>query len=107
MHCVSAFPDRLAEEIALDPRQNSEPGSCSRDLVRLIRRNPDIFTPDEAVEYLRLESERSLEFIRKEYDLVGTRIGKGFLYHRRHLDACINRMFGLQPATRTTPRQKL
>lgn len=59
------------------------------------RRHPDIFTAEEAVAYLHLESVRSLDTLRDEGLLTGHRpVGKGYLYHREDLDTCALKMFG-------------
>lgn len=68
------------------------------------RRHPDVFTGQEAIAYLHLDSivdgpERTLETLRKEYGLVGQRIGaREYLYHRANLDAVVDRVFGLHAA---------
>jgi hypothetical protein len=60
-------------------------------------RHPDIFTAEEALAYLHLPADqlRTLETLRDKYGLVGFTIGKRMMYHRRHLDECVERMFGL------------
>lgn len=64
------------------------------------RRHPDVFTAEEAAEYLRLDSERSLEYLRANFGLVGySTFGKGLRYVRKDLDAVLQRMTG-QPTAR-------
>jgi hypothetical protein len=58
------------------------------------RVHADIFTPLEAANYLKFSTERSLETLRKHYNLVAHRVGKSYFYHREDLDACALRMFG-------------
>lgn len=67
---------------------------ASEEGRKLARRHPDIFTPGEAAEYLRMESERSLETAADKFGLVGFRVGKGLMYWREDLDQCAKRMFG-------------
>lgn len=55
------------------------------------RRHPDLFTEDEAVEYLRLKSERSLETIDKHYGLKPLCLGKDPVYHREDLDRVVEK----------------
>jgi hypothetical protein len=62
------------------------------------RKHPDIFTPEEAVAYLHLDPEgglRTLETLREKHGLVGQQVGKGYMYHRRQLDAVVDRLFGV------------
>jgi hypothetical protein len=71
-----------------------------------VRRHPDIFTPEEAAAYLRLDSERQLENLRENYGLVGfPGVGKSFRYWRDDLDAAAKRMFGRDKAWK--PQQKM
>lgn len=58
------------------------------------RIHPDIFTPDEAVSYLRLESERTLDWLQENFGLRHQVIGSVRRYHREDLDACALRAFG-------------
>jgi hypothetical protein len=63
-----------------------------------LRKHPDLFTPEEAAEYLHLDPEtgkRTLETLREKHGLVGQQMGKGFMYHRRNLDEVVNRVFGV------------
>lgn len=63
------------------------------------RKHPDIFTAEEAAEYLHLDpegGERTLETLRDKYGLVGQQIGKRLMYHKKNLDACVARLFGTQ-----------
>jgi hypothetical protein len=67
------------------------------------RRHPDLFTPKEAAHYLGLKSERTLDLLRRDRDLLGRIVGKGYLYHREDLDACALRIFGMtRRVARTT-----
>lgn len=59
------------------------------------RKHPDIFTPEEAADYLHLDSVRKLEACEQEAGLVGQSIpGIGVRYHREDLDKCAMRMAG-------------
>lgn len=59
------------------------------------RRHPDIFTSDEAAEYLRLPNADALATCRSEFGLQPlSGLTKGYLYHREDLDLCVKRMFG-------------
>ena len=66
-----------------------------------VRRHPDrcefLFTSEEASIFLGCKTERSLEHIRKEYGLIGHRVGQSYLYSRETLEACARRMLGLPP----------
>lgn len=55
------------------------------------RRHPDLFTPDEAAAYLALESDRSLETIRKRWGLSPIAWGKEHVYHRADLDEAVEK----------------
>jgi hypothetical protein len=58
-------------------------------------KHPDIFTPEEAVEYLHLKDERELRTLREDFGLVGfPGVGKGFMYWREDLDRAALRWFG-------------
>ena len=58
------------------------------------RKHPDIFTPDEAVEYLRLDSTRTLDWLEKHFHLRGHVIGSVKRFHKEDLDECALRAFG-------------
>lgn len=62
-----------------------------------IRRHPDLFTADEALQYLHLsgEADRTLETLREKHQLIGQKVGRALMYHRRHLDSLIDRLFGI------------
>jgi hypothetical protein len=63
------------------------------------RKHPDVFTPEEAATYLHLDPDtglRTLETLREKHELVGFQVGKGFMYHRRNLDALVERLFGIE-----------
>jgi hypothetical protein len=63
------------------------------------RKHPDIFTPDEAADYLHLDSVRGLETCRRDFGLAGyAGINKSFIYHREDLDRCAMRMCGRDKA---------
>jgi hypothetical protein len=76
-------------------------GSIAMDDVR---KHPDLYTGEEALVYLHLDKltsdpERTLETLRDNYGLVGQRLGAGkLLYHRRNLDAVVDRVFGVVDA---------
>ena len=62
------------------------------------RKHPDLFTAQEAAEYLHLDAEageRTLETLRQKHGLIGQQVGKALMYHRKNLDACIDRIFGV------------
>lgn len=62
-------------------------------------KHPDIFTPEEAAEYLHLDSVRGLDTLRRDYGLVGySGVNKSFVYHRDDLDRCALRMCGKDQA---------
>lgn len=59
------------------------------------RLHPDLFTPEEAMVYLRLDAtDRTLDTLRAEHGLQFVKVGRQTLYHRRHLDALVNRLAG-------------
>lgn len=69
------------------------------------RRHPDIFTPEEAAEYLHLDSVRSLDTLRAEYGLIGHRgLGQGFLYSREDLDNAWLAYIGKRPLAQAKAR---
>jgi hypothetical protein len=57
-------------------------------------RHPDIFTPEEAAEYLRLESVRTLDWLHMHFKLHYQVMGTVKRYHREDLDSCVLRVFG-------------
>lgn len=60
-----------------------------------LRKHPDIFTSDEAAEYLRLPNPETLATLRQNYGLQPLAgVTKCHLYHREDLDLCVKRMFG-------------
>ena len=61
------------------------------------RRHPDLFTAEEAADYLRLESVNSLRTIRDQFGLVGHTAGKGYVYWREDLDNAALRIVGRDP----------
>lgn len=70
------------------------------------RIHPDLFTADEAFQYLRLASVESLRHLEKLNMLkAATGFTKHKLYHRDDLDACALRMFGKQPPAMKLARQ--
>ena len=61
------------------------------------RQHPDIFTAEEAAEYLRQETVRSLDTLKENFQLKCYQSGRArSLYHRSDLDAVALRMFGKQ-----------
>src|SRR4051812_35838680 len=61
------------------------------------RRHADLFTPTEAAEYLHLDpatAESTLKTFRDNYALVGQKMGHTYMYHRKNLDALVDRIFG-------------
>jgi hypothetical protein len=61
------------------------------------RRHPNIFTAAEAAAYLGLDSERSLETLRRDFHLIGHRpAGKAYLYWKAELDRVAAKMFGVE-----------
>jgi hypothetical protein len=61
------------------------------------RRHPDVFTAEEAVAYLHLEGEGSLDWLVGKSFLRREKVGRVYLYHREDLDACARLMFGKEP----------
>lgn len=58
-------------------------------------KHPDLFTPEEAADYLHLESVRGLDTCRKDFGLVGhSGVNKSYIYHREDLDLCAQRLCG-------------
>lgn len=62
------------------------------------RKHPELYTPEEAAEYLRLTSAKALDKLRSD----GLLKGYGgytpyYLYHREDLDRCAARMCGRDP----------
>jgi hypothetical protein len=56
------------------------------------RKHPDVFTAEEAVEYLHLDSEQTLRTLRDRFGLVGIPFfGKELRYLRKDLDALVAR----------------
>lgn len=59
------------------------------------RKHPDLFTAEEAAEYLHLESPRGLETLRQNFGLVGYNgVNRSLLYWREDLDKCALRVVG-------------
>lgn len=58
------------------------------------RRHPDVFTGEEAAEYLHLPNPATLTWLREQKFLLGHQVGKEYMYHRSDLDACACMMFG-------------
>lgn len=59
------------------------------------RKHPDLFTPEEAAEYLHLDGTRSLETLREKFGLIGyPGVNKAYLYYRDDLDACAMKLVG-------------
>lgn len=70
------------------------------------RRHPDLFTRDEAAAYLHLETAETLRWLEEQGWLTGYMVGKVKMYHRRDLDACAFKMFGMQvPAQLARPKE--
>lgn len=67
---------------------------AQKDNVGRERMHPDIFTPEEAMEYLRLESLRTLDWLHDNFGLSHQNIGTVRRYHRQDLDECALRAFG-------------
>jgi hypothetical protein len=62
------------------------------------RKHPDLFSPDEAAEYLHLEGKESLKNLREKGLLVGySGFARHLIYHREDLDRCALRMCGRNP----------
>jgi hypothetical protein len=68
-------------------------------LATVGRSHGDIFDQQEALAYLHLphDSIRTLETLRKDRLLVGCKLSKDMMYHRKHLDACVEQAFGVAP----------
>lgn len=61
------------------------------------RQHPDLFTAEEAIAYLRLDSESTLQTLREKWGLRPLPIGnKSGLYHREHLDDVVRRALSNQ-----------
>lgn len=60
-----------------------------------IRRHPDIFTAEEAWQYMKLPSMRSFNTHRREHGIKGKRVGHGYIFSREQLDALRMKMFGM------------
>lgn len=70
------------------------------------RKHPDLFTPEEAAEYLHLPSVETLKTLREKKVLVGFPDWTRYtIYHREDLDDCAARMCGRTPAPRMKLRQ--
>lgn len=72
------------------------------------RRHPDLFTADEAAEYLHQPGNpRLMDTLREKKLVEGAKVGKELMFHRQELDAAmVNIFFGesikkekAQPAT--------
>jgi hypothetical protein len=61
-------------------------------------------TPEEARDFLKLESIKTLSILRRDYGLVSVRIGKRTFYRRENLEACANRMHGIVSTKNRLPR---
>jgi hypothetical protein len=61
------------------------------------RLHPDIFTPEEAVAYLRIESVRTLDWLAANFSLNSQVVGSLKRYHVDDLDECASRLFGKPP----------
>ncbi len=74
-----------------------------------VRRHPDLFTPEEAVAYLHLESPATLETLERDHKLFRCKAGKSVLYWRRDLDAVAYSIAGepIPPDLRRTKPLKL
>lgn len=74
------------------------------------RRHPDIFNSEDAAVYLYLDCVATLDTIRRDFGLVGFKVGKVMMFHRKDLDAVTERMFRVGPAAASregTPKLKL
>ncbi len=60
------------------------------------RQHPDLFTPDEAAEYLRVTSAQ-LPTLERDFGLKGWTVGKVKVYWRKDLDATAYKMVGERP----------
>lgn len=72
------------------------------------RRHPDLFNAHEALEYLHKSPEDHgfLDTAKRSHGLRGAMFGQEMLYHRRHLDALADRLFGMD-RDMSTPLDKL
>ncbi len=59
----------------------------------------DLYTEAEAVQFLKLSTPRMLRTLREQHGLTGKRFGKRYLYHRQHLVAVAERVFGVNQLT--------
>jgi hypothetical protein len=65
--------------------------------------NPDLFTEEEAIRYLRLDTidiknrDETLQRYRKERHLKGTQVSKRVFYQRKNLDEFLDRMTEVRP----------
>ena len=62
-----------------------------------INHHPDVYTPEEAKEYLRFPSLDTLEWAAEKHHLKGFFVGREKRYHRVELDLVLLKMAGLQP----------
>jgi hypothetical protein len=67
------------------------------------RKPPDLFTPDEAAEYLHV-TVVTLDTLRRNYRLRGYSAGKSYVYWRADLDDCALRIVGIEPPSRVERR---
>lgn len=68
------------------------------------RIHPDLFTPQEALEYLHMpyDSDRSFDTFKEQGILTGAAFGRTTLYHRDELDALVIHKFAfVEQAKRT------
>lgn len=65
------------------------------------RIHPDLFTPEEALAYLRAVTgnENTLETLRRVHKLPCFPVGKDTVYHRVHLDALVAKLAGIDRST--------
>jgi hypothetical protein len=56
-----------------------------------LKRHPELYTAEEAVEYLRLDSSHSLETIKKNYGLKPLHLGKQPVFHRKDMDEAVEK----------------
>lgn len=61
-------------------------------------RHPDIFTAEEAMEYLHIPAgeTRTLQTLRESHGLRCVMVGRNSMYHRVDLDQLVERMWGLK-----------
>jgi hypothetical protein len=57
--------------------------------------HPDVFTPEEAVAYLKMPSLRCFNNSRRRHNIKATRFGREIRYSREELDALRKKLFGL------------